>query len=115
MSTSVYHINKGINRAIEFKGLKAQYIWYLGGGILALLILFAILYICGISPFICLAIILIAGSALFIQIYKLSHQYGEHGMMKALAKRSIPHVIKVYSRRTFLDLTVDRQLVTHNN
>ena len=45
MSTSVYTVNKGINRPIEFKGLKAQYIWYLGGGLLALLILFAILYL----------------------------------------------------------------------
>ncbi|MFX9065564.1 DUF4133 domain-containing protein, partial [Acinetobacter baumannii] len=25
MSSSVYQINKGINRSIEFKGLKAQY------------------------------------------------------------------------------------------
>ncbi|HMT97439.1 MAG TPA: DUF4133 domain-containing protein, partial [Ferruginibacter sp.] len=33
MSNSVYQINKGINRSIEFKGLKAQYIWYLGGGL----------------------------------------------------------------------------------
>src|SRR4029450_6697341 len=27
MSTSVYKINKGINKPIEFKGLKARYIW----------------------------------------------------------------------------------------
>ncbi|MEO7488719.1 MAG: DUF4133 domain-containing protein [Ferruginibacter sp.] len=26
MSNSVYQINKGINKSIEFKGLKAQYI-----------------------------------------------------------------------------------------
>jgi hypothetical protein len=31
---SVYKINKGINKPIEFKGLKAQYIGYLGIGIL---------------------------------------------------------------------------------
>ncbi|MBD0288989.1 MAG: DUF4133 domain-containing protein, partial [Flavisolibacter sp.] len=41
MATSVYQINKGINKPIEFKGFKAQYIWYLGGGLVALLILFA--------------------------------------------------------------------------
>ena len=33
MANSVYKINKGINKPIEFKGLKAQYIWYLGGGL----------------------------------------------------------------------------------
>lgn len=104
MSTSVYTINKGINKPIEFKGLKAQYIWYLGGGLLTLLILFAILYICGVNTFVCLGIIVIAGTALFVQIYKLSHKYGQHGMMKSLAKRSVPTVIKSYSRKSFTGL-----------
>ena len=39
MSNSVYSINKNSNKSIEFKGLKAQYIWYLGGGLVCLLIL----------------------------------------------------------------------------
>jgi hypothetical protein len=101
---SVYQINKGINKPIEFKGLKAQYIWYLGGGLLALLILFAVLYICGVNSFICLLIIVIAGTALFTRVYRLSHKYGQYGMMKAIAKRSIPKEIKSYSRRVFIQL-----------
>ena len=104
MSTSVYAVNKGISRPIEFKGLKAQYIGYLGAGLLLLLILFAVLYICGVNTFICLAVIVMAGTGLFIQVYKLSRRYGEHGMMKILAKRSIPQVIKNYSRRPFTGL-----------
>jgi len=104
MSTSVYKINKGINRPIEFRGLKAQYIWYLGGGLLALLILFAILYICGVNTFVCLAIILLSGAGLFMHVYRLSHKYGEHGMMKAVAKRSIPKKVKSYSRKLFIGL-----------
>ena len=104
MATSVYQINKGINRPIEFKGLKAQYIWYLGGGLLALLILFAVLYICGVNTFVCLIIIVGAGTALFMHVYKLSHKYGEHGMMKTLAKRNVPKIIKTYSRKVFLSL-----------
>jgi hypothetical protein len=104
MATSVYTINKGINKPIEFKGLKAQYIWYLGGGLLALLILFAVLYICGVNTFVCLAIIIIAGTGLFIHVYKLSHKYGQHGMMKSVAKRSVPETIKSYSRIVFTDL-----------
>jgi hypothetical protein len=104
MGTSVYSINKGINKPIEFKGLKAQYIWWLGGGLLGLLILFAALYILGVNQFICLAIVLIAGTALFMHTYKLSHKYGQYGMMKAIAKRSIPPVVKSYSRKIFLNL-----------
>lgn len=105
MATSVYKINKGINRPIEFKGLKAQYIWYLGGGLLALLIIFAVLYICGLPPVLCVLIISIAGTFLFMHVYKLSRKYGQHGMMKELAKRSIPPVIKSYSRRIFKRLS----------
>lgn len=104
MSTSVYPINKGINKPIEFKGLRAQYIWYLGGGLLILLIVFAVLYIGGVNTFICLGIILIAGTGLFMYVYRLSHKYGEYGMMKTIAKRNIPTVIKSYSRKVFTGL-----------
>jgi hypothetical protein len=109
MSTSVYTINKGINKPVEFRGLKAQYIWYLGGGLIVLLILFAIFYICGVNTFICLAIVLLAGTALFMYVYKLSRKYGEHGMMKALAKKKVPAIIKSYSRKTFSRLKNKQQ------
>jgi hypothetical protein len=95
--SSVYQINKGINKSIEFKGLKAQYIWYLGGGLVTLLILFAILYICGINIFFCLFLILFLGAALFMYVYKLSNKYGEHGLMKKMARKAVPKVIKSYS------------------
>lgn len=104
MANSVYKINKGINRSIEFKGLKAQYIWYLGGGVIGLLILFAIMYIAGLPSFLCILIIAIAGSILIVKVYALSRKYGEHGMMKAVAKRSVPKLIKNNSRRIFLTL-----------
>ena len=104
MAASVYSINKGINKPIEFKGLKAQYIWWLGGGLLALLIIFAVLYILGMNTFLCLAIVLIAGTALFMHTYKLSHKYGQHGMMKVIAKKSVPRVVKSYSRKVFINL-----------
>ena len=102
MSNSVYSINKGINKSIEFKGLKAQYIWYFAAGVIALLILFAIMYIIGINSFVCIGIILTAGAVLTIKTYALSNTYGEYGMMKKLAKRSIPTVIRSKNRAVFL-------------
>jgi small-conductance mechanosensitive channel len=99
---SVYQINKGINASIEFKGLKAQYIWYLGAGLIGLLILFAVMYFIGINTFVCLGIILLAGTLLFMYVYKLSSTYGEYGMQKKIAKRSIPKLIKSNSRRVFI-------------
>lgn len=104
MSNSVYQINKGINQSIEFKGLKAQYIWYLGGGVVSLMIVFAILYIIGLPSLLCVGLIGIAGAFLVFKIYKMSNQYGEFGMMKALAKKQIPKCIKVYSRGIFLKI-----------
>lgn len=101
MSSSVYQINKGINQSIEFKGLKAQYIWYLGGGVVLLMILFAVLYISGIPSLICIGIIGSAGALLIYKIYAMSRKYGEHGMMKALAQKQIPKCIKIYSRGIF--------------
>lgn len=104
MSNSIYRINKGINKSIELKGLKAQYIWYLGAGVLALLVSFAILFILGVNPFISLIIIAISGSLLVIKAYQLSHRYGEHGMMKKLAYRQIPHAIRIKSRVVYQKL-----------
>ncbi|MEJ0080914.1 MAG: DUF4133 domain-containing protein [Puia sp.] len=102
MTNSVYKINKGINKSIEFRGLKAQYIWYLAGGIGGLFILFVILYVLGINSFICIGLVGMAGTAVFMWTYKLSNTYGEHGMKKKLAGRSIPKAIKNYSRSAFI-------------
>lgn len=102
MANSIYQINKGINKSIEFKGLKAQYIWYLGGGLVCLVILFAIMYICGLSNWICIPFVMGAGTMLFVKVYAMSRKYGEHGMMKAAARRALPHYIKSNSRKVFM-------------
>ena len=101
MASSVYKINKGINKPVEFRGLKAQYIWYLGGGLVILLILFALLYIIGVNTFFCVALVGVLGTVLFTWVYGISNKYGEHGMMKKVAKRGIPAVIKSNSRKSF--------------
>lgn len=101
---TVYQINKGINKSIEFRGLKAQYIWYLGGALVGLLIVFAILYIIGVNAFICVGVVLIAGTFSVMKIYRLSHDYGAHGMMKKVAGRGIPRLVKSHSRKVFIHL-----------
>jgi len=101
MGNSVYKINKGINKPIEFRGLKAQYIWYLGIGLVVLLIVFAVLYIVGINTYLCLFVTLIFGAGLFMQVTRLSNKYGEHGMMKKIAAQGVPHIIKVSARKIF--------------
>jgi predicted lysophospholipase L1 biosynthesis ABC-type transport system permease subunit len=102
--TSVYKINKGINKPIEFKGLKAQYIAYLAAGLISLLILLAILYITGVNMFVCLVLVGILGTTLFMTVYRMSDKYGQYGLLKKIAMRSIPDSIKVTTRKTFTDL-----------
>lgn len=96
-----YKINKGINQSIEFKGLKAQYIWYLGAGVVGLLIVFSILYFLGLPSIAIVITILTAGIALVMKVYQLSGKYGEHGLMKAIAKKRIPSNLRIYSRSVY--------------
>jgi len=102
MANSVYKINKGINKPVEFKGLKAQFIWYLGGGLVGLLIVYAVMYLCKVNTYICLIVIVALATALFMYVYKLSNKYGEHGIMKKTAGRSVPTVLKIRTRKIFM-------------
>lgn len=101
---ALYHINKGINKPIEFKGLKAQYIGYLSAGLVILLIGFAVLYLLHTPVTLCLVITAGLGSLLFYQVFKLSRLYGEHGLMKKSAKRYLPRYVQFSSRHIFLNL-----------
>ncbi|MEO6685508.1 MAG: DUF4133 domain-containing protein [Dyadobacter sp.] len=101
MANSTYQINKGINKSIVFKGLKGQYIWYMGGGMFLLLILYAGMYMAKVNTYLSLGIMVCMGAAMMMGIYHLSSTYGEHGLTKTLAKRSIPKVVKSNSRKVF--------------
>lgn len=103
---SIYTINKGVSKPIEFRGLKAQYIAYLAIGLVLLLICFAALYISGLNLFIVLPLILSLGGTLFFTVTRLSHRFGEHGLQKFLAKRSLPTYLKFRTRRLFINLKV---------
>lgn len=96
-----YKINKGINRPIEFRGLKAQYISILAIGLAALLVGFTVMYIAGVPVYLCLPVVLVSGSGLFAWVYRYSHRYGEFGLMKALAFRQVPAAIICRSGKLF--------------
>ena len=73
-------------------------------GLVVLLVLFAILYIIGVNMFICLGLILVLGTFLFVVVYQISNQYGQYGLMKKTAKRSIPSHLLCVSRSLFVSL-----------
>lgn len=91
---SVYQVNKGVNNPIVFKGLKEQYIWWLGIGLAVLLLVFTVFYLLGVPVLFCLLFVFGSGAALFRWVYSSSKRYGEHGMMKKMAARSVPQCIK---------------------
>jgi|SRR6185437_3308272 len=102
--SSVYAINKGVSKPIVFKGLKAQYIAYLAVGLVFLLVAFAVLYICGVSIWAVVPVIGGLGLGLFFSVIRLSHRFGEHGLMKFFASRQLPLCVRFKSRRVFLEL-----------
>ena len=88
-----YNINKGIGRTVEFKGLKAQYLFIFAGGLLGVLILVMVLYMAGVNSFMCLLIGCIGGALIVQQTFSLNKRHGEHGMMKLAAKKKHPRYI----------------------
>ena len=98
-----YPVNKGIGRSVEFKGLKAQYLFIFAGGLLSLFILFVIMYIAGVNQWFCIGFGVIAASALVGLTFRLNEKYGEHGLMKLMARQSHPKYI--INRRKLSRLT----------
>ncbi|AWG23011.1 conjugal transfer protein TraF [Flavobacterium faecale] len=90
---NTYNINKGIGRTVEFKGLKAQYLFLFAGGLLGMLILIMILYMTGVNSYLCLFIGIGGGSLLVWQTFSLNKKYGEHGLMKVGANKRHPRYI----------------------
>ena len=102
-----YPINKGIGRPVEFKGLKAQYLFIFAGGLLALFILFVILYMVGIGQWICIGFGAASSSILVWQTFALNARYGEHGLMKLGAARNHPRYL--INRRRIIRLFKNKQ------
>ena len=82
----------------------AQYIGYLAGGLVSLMILFAVLYIAGTPILICLPLIGGLGALLFVTVYKYNHKYGQYGLLKKAAKKRLPACIRFHSKDIFKQL-----------
>lgn len=102
MADKVYTINKGINKAIEFKGLKAQYIWWVAGIVLGSLVLYMGLYMAGLSGYIGIPLVVCLAAFGINRVYRMSRRYGQYGMMKWTARRSVPRALVSRSRKVFI-------------
>lgn len=88
-----HNINKGIGKSVEFKGLKAQYLFIFAGGLLAVFVVFVIMYMAGVDQWVCIGFGVIAASALVWLTFNLNAKYGENGLMKLMAKRQHPRYL----------------------
>ncbi|QES88541.1 DUF4133 domain-containing protein [Rhizosphaericola mali] len=100
-----YSFNKGINRPLEFKGIRAQYLVYMVVGLVALLFLFALLYLIGVTLYLVLPVIGTLGTLLFSIVGKYSKKYGVHGLGKQAGFKALPKALKTRTMvRLFKDL-----------
>ncbi len=102
MIMSEYTVNKGIGRSPEFKGLRSQYLFIFAGGLLALFVVFAVMYMAGVSQWVCVGFGAVCAPALVLMTFRMNAKYGEWGLMKLQAMRRHPRYI--ISRRRFIRL-----------
>ena len=100
----MYVINRSIDKPVEFKGLKAQYILYAGGILVGDILLFAILYICRVNSWVCMLVSFGLGGGGITLTYKTCKKYGAHGLAKKAAARKAPLSIRCRSRNIFTQL-----------
>lgn len=102
MQNSVYALHRGINQPMIFKGLKAQYILYMGIGALLLLIAFTLLYVLGLSTWLNLGMTLGLAGGWIALMYRMSNRFGPYGLMKRWARVRLPRALSVSSRKSFM-------------
>ena len=97
-----FTINKGINKPVEFQGLKSQYLFIFAGGLLGIVILFMVMYMSGVPQIICIGFALLTAPLLTWQTFSLNKKYGRHGLMKQQAVKRYPR--RLINRRRVLKL-----------
>ena len=65
----------------------------LAGGLLAAFLLFVILYMAGVSQWVCIGLGVTAASAVVWLTFRLNAKYGQHGLMKLGAARMRPRYL----------------------
>lgn len=88
-----YSINRGIGNSVEFKGLKSQYLFIFAGGLLAVFVIFIVMYMAGTGQWVCIGFGVVSASSLVWLTFHLNKRYGENGLMKLLAARMHPRFV----------------------
>lgn len=106
-----YKLNKGVGQDVEFCGLKAQYLYLFAGGLLAVFLVFVILYMAGVNRLFCIALCVISASGITLGVFRLNRKYGPHGLMKLAAAGYRPYYI--INRKRITSLFKRRKYAKH--
>ena len=111
-----YPVNRGVDSTVEFKGLKAQYLFIGIGGLFGLFFLYIILKFTGLNVIINLAIVVVIGIVLMAYVFTFSRKYGQYGFLKATARKNVADIVRKKSIKkiTQIDQSNKMFLEKHN-
>ncbi|WP_302306081.1 DUF4133 domain-containing protein [Bacteroides finegoldii] len=92
-----YRSNTTRRRVLSLR-LKSQYLFIFAGGLLAVFVVFIILFMAGVNQWVCIGFGVTAALLLVWQTFRLNERYGTHGLMKIAARKRHPRFI--INRRT---------------
>lgn len=95
-----YVINKGVNRPLDFYGLKETYIFYFAGGITCAILAYFILQF--FSNWVAVPVAAVIAIASYVVTYYLNNKYGANGLSKRLAQNACPKRIQLKRVRTLM-------------
>lgn len=87
-----YRSNTTRRRVLSLR-LKSQYLFIFAGGLLAVFVVFIVLFMAGVNQWLCIGFIVSASLLLVWQTFRLNTRYGTHGLMKAAARKRHPRFI----------------------
>lgn len=87
-----YRRNTARHRVLSLR-LKSQYLFIFCGGLLAVFVVFIVLFMAGVNQWLCIGFIVSASLLLVWQTFRLNAKYGTHGLMKAAARKRHPRFI----------------------
>jgi hypothetical protein len=91
--------------------LKAQYVYLLAAVVVGALILFSVMYVSGLSSYLCVPLTLGLGGFGISRVYRMSKRYGQYGLMKWRARKGIPAALLSGTRKFFIHLFSDHATI----
>ena len=106
-----YPVNRGIGKPVEFKGLKSQYLFIFAGGLLAVFVVFIVLFMAGVNQWVCIVFIVSASLLLVWQTFRLNARYGTYGLMKIAARKRTYGLMKIAARKRHPRFIISRKAI----